>query len=128
MMFEGEDCQALQTLIYNKTITPEALRTPALALRAIQSVIKEYVHFWHHCDQILSRSMTAPDEGVHALSNRICTIISKCQFPNKKVRKIMKIMVLQHTIKYHEARDWICLLARPDCLDIPIPPGSLHTT
>ena len=45
MMFEGEGCQALQTLIDNKTITPEAQRTPVQALRAIQSVIKEDVHF-----------------------------------------------------------------------------------
>ena len=39
MMFEGEDCQALQTLIDNNTVTPEAQQTPAQALKAIQSVI-----------------------------------------------------------------------------------------
>ena len=109
MMFEGEDCQAIQTLINNKTITPEAQRTPALAHRAIQSVIKEDVHFWHHYDQILSDLQQLPDEGVHALSNRICIIISKCKFPSEEVREFMKIMVLQHAIKYHEARDWIDL-------------------
>ena len=108
-MFKGEDCQALQTLIDNKTITPEAQRTPALALRAIQSVIKEDVHFWYHHNQILPDLQQLPEECVHALSNRICTIISKCQFPNEEVREIMKVMVLQHAIKYHEARDWIHL-------------------
>ena len=100
MIFEGEDCQALQMLINNKTITPEAQRTLVLTLRAIQSVIKEDVHFWHHCDQILSD--LEQQEGVHALTNRICTIITKCQFPNNEVKEIMKIMVLQHAIKYHE--------------------------
>ena len=45
MKFKGEDCQALQTLINNKTITTEAQKTPVLALRAIQTVIKEDVPF-----------------------------------------------------------------------------------
>ena len=40
MIFEGKDHQALQILIDNKMVTPKAQRTPALALRAIQSVIK----------------------------------------------------------------------------------------
>ena len=48
MMFESEDCKALQTLIDNNTVSSEAQRTPALALKAIQSVLKEDVHFWHH--------------------------------------------------------------------------------
>ena len=71
MMFEGVDQQALQTLIDNKTFTSEAQRTPALALKAIQPVLKEDVHFWHHYNQILSGMQQLPDEGVHALSNRI---------------------------------------------------------
>ena len=110
MMFEGEDCQAPQTLISNNTITSEAQRTPALALKAIQSVLKEDVHFWHHHDQILSDFLQLLGEGVHALSNRICTLITKCKFPSEEIRECMKIMVLQHAIKYHEARDWIHLL------------------
>ena len=81
MMFKGEDCQALQTLINNNTITSEAQRTPVLALKAIQFVLKD-VHFWHHHGQILSDLQQLPDEGVHALSNRICTLITKCKFPN----------------------------------------------
>ena len=66
-------------------------------------------HFWHHCNQILSDLQQLPDEGVHALSNRICTIITKCKFSSEEVTETMKIMVMQHAIKYHEARDWICL-------------------
>ena len=60
MMFKGEDCQALQTLIDNNTITSEAQRTPTLALKAIQSVLKEDFHFWHHHDQILSDLQQLP--------------------------------------------------------------------
>ena len=40
MMFEGDDCQALQTLINNNTISPDAQHTPILALNAVQSVVK----------------------------------------------------------------------------------------
>ena len=54
MMFEDEDCLALQTLIDNQTITPAAQQTPSLVLKAIQSVIKEDVHFWHHQDELLT--------------------------------------------------------------------------
>ena len=108
MMFKGEDCQALQTLIDNNTVTPEAQQIPVLALKAIQSIIKEDVHFWHHRDQLFSDLCQLPEEGVHALSNRICTTIAKCQFPSQEVKDIMKLMVLQHAVKYHEARDWIC--------------------
>ena len=50
MMFEGEDHQALQTLIDNQTISPDVQQTPALALKAIQLVIKEDIHFWDHHD------------------------------------------------------------------------------
>ena len=45
MLFEDEYCQALQTLIDNQTISPEAQWTPSLTPKAIQSIIKEDVHF-----------------------------------------------------------------------------------
>ena len=48
-------------------------------------------------------------KGVHTLCNRICATIAKCQFHSQEVKDIMKIMVLQHAMKYHEARDWIHL-------------------
>ena len=79
------------------------------ALKAIQSVIKEDVHFWHHRNQLFSDLCQLPEEGVHTLANRICTTIAKCQFLSQEVKDIMKLMVLQHAVKYHEARDWICL-------------------
>ena len=68
MMFEGDYCQALKTLIDNNTISPEAQHTLSLALNAIQSVIKEDVHFWHYHDEILSDLHQLPDEGIHFLS------------------------------------------------------------
>ena len=109
MMFEGEDRQALQTLIDNKTVTSVAQQTPVQALQAIQTVIKEDVHFWHHSDQLLSDFCQLPEEGVHALGNRICTIIAKCQISSQEIKDFMKLITLQHAVKYHEARDWIRL-------------------
>ena len=109
MMFEDEDCLALQTLIDNKTITPAAQWTPSLALKAIQSVIKEDVHFWHHRDELLTDLQQLPNEGIHALSTCIATIIGKCSFPLQEIKDMLKFMVLQHTVKYHEVWDWIHL-------------------
>ena len=54
MMFKDEDRTALQTLIDNQTISPEAQQTPSLVLKAIQLVIKEDVYFWHHRDELLT--------------------------------------------------------------------------
>ena len=109
MMFEDEDGLALQTLIDNQTITPAAQRTPSLALKAIQSVIKEDVHFWHHRDELLTDLRQLPNEGIHALSTCINTIIGKCNLPSQEIKDFLKLMVLQHSVKYHEAQDWIHL-------------------
>ena len=78
MMFEGEDHQALQTLIENNIVAPEAQETPAQVLKAIHSVIKDDVHFWHHHDQLFSDLCQLPEKGVHVLSNRMCATITKC--------------------------------------------------
>ena len=109
MMFEDEDCLALQTLIDNQTITPVAQWTPALALKAIQLVIKEDVHFWHCRDELLTDLQQLPNEGIHALSTCITTIVGKCSFPLQEIKDMLKCMVLQHAVKYHEVQDWICL-------------------
>ena len=45
MMFTGEDRQALQTLIDNNTITATDQCTPTLALKAIQTAIKDGEHY-----------------------------------------------------------------------------------
>ena len=109
MMFEDVDCLALQTLIDNQTITPAAQQTPSLALKAIQSVMKEDVHFWHDRDELLTDLQQLPNKGIHALSTCITTIIGKCSFPSQEIKDMMKLMVLQHTVKYHEVQDRICL-------------------
>ena len=73
----------------------------------IQYVNKEDIHFWHYHDEILSDLCQLPDEGIHSLSTRINTIVGKCKFPSEKIKKPIKIMVFQHAVKYHKARDWI---------------------
>ena len=108
-MFEDEDHQALQTLIDNQTISPEAQWTPSLALKAIQSIIKEDIHFWHHRDELLTDLWQLPSDGIHAISTHIITLIGKFKFPSHEVKEMMKLMVLQHALKYHEVWDWICL-------------------
>ena len=60
MMFDGDDCQVLQILIDNNTISAEAKHTPSLALNTIQSVIKD-VNFWHYYSEILSVICQLPD-------------------------------------------------------------------
>ena len=110
MMFQGDDCQALQTLIYNKTISADAQHTPTLAFQAIQSVIKEDIHFWHYCNEILSDLCHLLDEGIHSLSTRINTLVGKCRFPLEEINEAIKIMELQHTVKYHQVRDWNFLI------------------
>ena len=45
MMFEGKDCQTLQTLINKGTITLEDQKTPIGALDAMKTTIKEEEHF-----------------------------------------------------------------------------------
>ena len=95
MLFEGDICQALQTLISNNTILPEAQHTSSLAINAFQSVIKGDVHFWHHHDEILSDLHQLPDEGIHSLSTTINTLVGKCRFPSEEIRETIKIMLLQ---------------------------------
>ena len=80
MMFTGEDRQALQTLIDNNTITAPDQHTPILALKAIQTAIKDEEHYWHYRDKALSDIRQQPEEQVHALNNRITTLINNCNF------------------------------------------------
>ena len=107
MMFTGEDRRALQTLIDNNTITAADQRTPTLALKAIQTAIKEGEHYWHYRDEVLSHIRQQPEEQVHTLSNRIIDLVNNCNFQDQTTTETIKIMLLQHAIKYHEAHDWI---------------------
>ena len=53
IMFKRGNCQALQILIDNDTITPEDQKVPIRVLDAIQTTIKEEEHFWHCHNEIL---------------------------------------------------------------------------
>ena len=50
-----------------------------------------------------------PDEQLHALNTRITTLVNNCSFQDPQTTETIKIMLLQHTIRYHEARNWIHL-------------------
>ena len=71
MMFQGEDRQALQTLLVDNTITPEDQLIHAYTLKAIQTTIKEDEHFWHFRDELLSNFRQESHEGIHTLNNRV---------------------------------------------------------
>ena len=108
-MFTGEDRQALQTTIDNNTITAEYQLTPINALKAIQTTIKEEEHYWHYRDEVLSDIRQQPDEQIHALNNRITTLGNNCSFQDPQTTEMIKIMLLQHAIRYHKAHNWIRL-------------------
>ena len=50
-----------------------------------------------------------PNEQIHALNTRITTLVNNCKFQDQQTTKSIKIMLLQHVIKFHEARDWMHL-------------------
>ena len=109
MTFHGEDRQALQTLLDNNTIFPEDQLTLTHALKAIQTSIKEYEHFWNFRDELLSDFRHESPEGIHTLKNTIKTLISNCKFTNISTKETLKLMLLAHVVKYHKARVWIRL-------------------
>ena len=108
-MFKGEDRQVLQTLINNNTLSPEDQLTPVSALKAIQSCIKDKEHFWHYLDELMSDFRQQPNKQIHALNTRITTLINNCKFQDHQTTETIKIMLLQHAVKFHKARDWIWL-------------------
>ena len=95
------------TLIDNNTITQEDQCTPIKAPKAIQTTIKE--HYWHHRDEVMSDLRQQPDEQVHTLNTRITNLVNKYSFKDPQTTGTIKIMLLQHAIRYHDARSWICL-------------------
>ena len=104
MMFQGEDRQALQTLIDNNTITPEDQLTPTHALKAIQSCIKDEEHFWHLRDEVMSDFRQQPNEQIHALNMGITTLVNICKFQDHQTKETIKLMLLKHTVRFHKAR------------------------
>ena len=109
MMFQDDDRQTLQDLIDNNAITAEDQLTPTSALQAIQRTLKEDEHFWHFRDELISDFRQEPNEGIHSISNRITNLINNCKFTDSNTKETLKLMLLAHAIKYHEARNWIRL-------------------
>ena len=83
------------------------MKTPHDNLDAISTTIKAEEHFWAHRDELLSDVRQQPNEGIHALSQHICKLVTKCKFPHIQTQEMLKIMLLQHAVHFHEARDWI---------------------
>ena len=109
MMFEGENWKGLQTLIETSTITLERQKTPQHDLDAITTTNKSGEHFWYFWDELLLDTYHQPDKGIHSLSTRISVLINNCKFEHKEMRETLNIMLLQHTVRYHEAHNWIWL-------------------
>ena len=114
LMFKSNDIQALQTLIGNGIIMAESMKTPQAALDAIGTAIKSEGHFRTHWDELLSNVRQLPGEGTHVLSQYICNLITECRFPHDKTQDLLKIMLLQHTVQYHEVQG------------LNLPPGPAH--
>ena len=86
MMFEGEDCQALHTLIGNNTVTPETQQTPAQALKAIQSIIKD-VHFGITMVSSFQIFTSCLRKGYTPYLTEYVPQLPNASFPAKKLRK-----------------------------------------
>ena len=50
-----------------------------------------------------------PNEQIHTLNTRITTLVNNCRFEHQQTIETIKIMLLQHALRFHEACNWICL-------------------
>ena len=107
MMFQKENRHALQTLVHNITVSPEAQCALKSILDAIQITIKEGEHFWHYGNEILSDVYQKTDEPILLLSTCSSQLKNNCRFTNIYTKETLQLILLQHTIKYHEANDRI---------------------
>ena len=106
-MFEGKDRKVLQTLVDNGVITSEHRKTPRATLDAIATTIRSEEHFWAHRDELVSDLWQLPGEGIHELFQHICDLITKSKSMHGPTIEMLKIVVLQHAVRYYKARDWI---------------------
>ena len=109
MMFTGEDKQAFQTLVGNCTITPQIQKTSKLILNAIQTTIKEGEHFWSYHNELVSDLQQKQDEPIHSLYKYSIRHFNNCHFCNAMGQRNPEKSSSYNTVKYHEARDWVCL-------------------
>ena len=109
MMVGDEDGQALQTFIENGTITPWIQETPKLIINTIQTTINADENFWPYHNEIFSDLQQKPDGSIYSFSTHIIQLTNSCQFSKSDTKKALKIIILQHKVKYHKARDWFNL-------------------
>ena len=65
--------------------------------------------FWYFRDEVMSDVRQQPNEQIHALNTRITTLVNNCRFQDQNTTNTIKLMLLQHAVRFHEARDWIRL-------------------
>ena len=105
----GKTDKHYRHLTDNNIITPEDQCTPTHVLNAIQSSIKEEENVWYFRYEVMSDFQQQPNEQVHVLNTRITTLFNNCKFQNHQTKETIKITLLQHAVKFYEARDWIRL-------------------
>ena len=105
-MFEGED---RQSIIDNETITEEHLKALRQVLDAIATTIKSEDYFWHFQDELLSDVCQWSSEAICALNTCIIALVNQYQFPDVNIKQTLKIIILQHVVRYLEAQNWIHL-------------------
>ena len=91
LMFDSEDRKVLQSLIDSSVVTLEHILKPKAALDAIGTTIKSEEHFWAYRDELISDLQWLPDEGIHALSQCICDLITKSNLAMHKQLKLIKL-------------------------------------
>ena len=107
IIFKGEDCCALQSLVDDGTITPNAQRTAKAMYNAIPSIIKEEEPFWHYRHEIVSDLHQKLDDHKHTLSNHISEHITISKFSNINAKETLNLILLQQKVQCQEARNWI---------------------
>ena len=50
-----------------------------------------------------------PNDQIHALNTRITTLVNNIKFQDHQTTETITIMLLQHAVKFHMARDWLWL-------------------
>ena len=76
-------------------------------LKQSSHAFKEEEHFWHFRDEVMSDFRQQLEEQIHALNTKITTLVNNCAFQDQQTKETIKLMLLQHAVKYHEACDWI---------------------
>ena len=85
----------------------KAQYTPMSVLDVIPTIIKEGEHFWLFGNEIVLDVHQKTDESIHPQSTHITELIINSKFTNNHTTETLKLILLQHAIKYHEACAWL---------------------